>query len=46
MHGWIQEMSPHPVFHWARVNGWAPMAIVDLLSELPPDHRKRPVWTH
>ena len=23
MHGWIQEMSPHPAFHWARANGWA-----------------------
>jgi unsaturated rhamnogalacturonyl hydrolase len=41
MHGWIQEMSPHPVFHWARANGWALMALVELLSELPADHPDR-----
>ena len=35
MHGWIQEMSPHPAFHWARANGWALMATAELLSVLP-----------
>ena len=41
MHGWIQEMSPHPAFHWARANGWALMATVELLSVLPNDHPQR-----
>lgn len=41
MHGWVQEMSPHPVFHWARANGWALMALVELLSVLPEDHPDR-----
>lgn len=42
MHGWIQEMDPHPAFHWARANGWAIMATVELLSVLPKDHPDRP----
>ena len=43
MHGWVQEMSPHPAFHWARANGWAIMAMVELLKVLPADH---PETTH
>ena len=38
MHGWVQGMEPHPQFHWARANGWALMAMVELLDVLPPDH--------
>jgi unsaturated rhamnogalacturonyl hydrolase len=41
MHGWVQGMSPHPAFHWARGNGWALMATVELLTELPKDHPQR-----
>ena len=41
MHGWIQEMDPHPVFHWARANGWAIVAAAELLSVLPEDHPQR-----
>jgi unsaturated rhamnogalacturonyl hydrolase len=41
MHGWVQEMSPHPAFHWARGNGWAIMATVELLTVLPKDHPDR-----
>ena len=41
MHGWIQEMSPHPAFHWARANGWALMATAELLTVLPKDHPDR-----
>lgn len=41
MHGWIQGMEPHPVFHWARANGWAILAITELLSVLPEDHPGR-----
>jgi len=38
MHGWVQEMSPHPAFHWGRANGWAAMATAELLTVLPKDH--------
>ena len=41
MHGWVQEMSPHPAFHWGRANGWAFMATAELLSVLPKDHPQR-----
>jgi unsaturated rhamnogalacturonyl hydrolase len=42
MHGWVQGMTVHPRFHWARANGWAVMALVELLDELPEDHPGRP----
>ncbi|MBN2611565.1 MAG: glycoside hydrolase family 88 protein [Bacteroidales bacterium] len=37
MHGWVQDMEPHPQFHWARANGWAVMTMVELLEVLPKD---------
>ena len=41
IHGWVQAMDVHPEFHWARANGWALMAMVELLDVLPPDHQGR-----
>ncbi len=41
MHGWVQEMQPHPMFHWARANGWAFMAMVELLDVLPENYTGR-----
>jgi unsaturated rhamnogalacturonyl hydrolase len=41
MHGWVQGMEPHPAFLWARANGWALMAKVELLEVLPEDHPGR-----
>ncbi len=41
MHGWIQEMDPHREFHWARCNGWALLAMSELLDVLPADHPSR-----
>jgi rhamnogalacturonyl hydrolase YesR len=41
MHGWIQDMDPHPAFHWGRANGWAIMAMTELLEVLPADHPGR-----
>lgn len=41
MHGWIQDMNPHPEFHWARCNGWALLAMCELLDVLPADHPSR-----
>ena len=42
MHGWIAGMEVHPEFHWARANGWALLAMSELLDVLPPDHPGRP----
>jgi rhamnogalacturonyl hydrolase YesR len=42
MHGWVQGMEHHPAFHWARANGWAIMAMAELLDVLPADHPDRP----
>lgn len=41
MHGWVKDMEPHPQFHWGRANGWALMAMVELLDVLPEDHAQR-----
>jgi unsaturated rhamnogalacturonyl hydrolase len=42
MHGWVEGMTEHPQFHWARANGWAIMTMVELLEVLPQNHPKRP----
>lgn len=41
MHGWVEGMTEHPQFHWARANGWAIMTMVELLEVLPQTHPKR-----
>ena len=41
MHGWVEGMSVHPEFHWARANGWAFMAMAELLDVLPENHPMR-----
>lgn len=38
MHGWVESMTVHPQFHWARANGWAIMTMVELLEVLPKNH--------
>lgn len=43
MHGWVQDMDPHPQFHWARANGWALMTKIELLDALPATHHGRTV---
>ena len=42
MHGWVEGMTEHPEFHWARANGWAFMTEVELLEVLPENHPQRP----
>ncbi len=42
MHGWVESMSIHPQFHWARANGWAIMTMVELLDAMPSTHPSRP----
>jgi unsaturated rhamnogalacturonyl hydrolase len=41
MHGWVEGMTTHPEFHWARANGWALMAMTELLDLLPANHPDR-----
>lgn len=41
MHGWIQDMEPHPQFHWARANGWAILTMIELLDVLPENFAGR-----
>lgn len=41
MHGWVESMKTHPEFRWARANGWALMAKVELLDVLPGNHPGR-----
>ena len=41
MHGWVESMTVHPEFHWARANGWALMAMTELLDVLPENHSGR-----
>jgi unsaturated rhamnogalacturonyl hydrolase len=41
MHGWVEGMDVHPAFHWARANGWALMAMTELLEVLPENHPGR-----
>ncbi|MCX6333490.1 MAG: glycoside hydrolase family 88 protein [Bacteroidia bacterium] len=43
MHGWIQDMNPHPEFYWARCNGWALLTMCELLDVLPADHPSREI---
>ncbi|HEU5078893.1 MAG TPA: glycoside hydrolase family 88 protein [Opitutaceae bacterium] len=40
-HGWIQAMTPHPAFFWGRANGWAIIAMAELLDVLPENHPDR-----
>jgi unsaturated rhamnogalacturonyl hydrolase len=42
MHGWVESMTEHPEFYWARANGWAFMTEVELLEVLPEKHPLRP----
>ena len=43
MHGWVQGMTDHPEFRWARANGWALMTMAELLDVLPANHAGRAV---
>jgi unsaturated rhamnogalacturonyl hydrolase len=41
MHGWVESMEVHPQFHWGRANGWALLAMSELLDVLPETHAGR-----
>lgn len=40
-HGWIEGMSVHPDYHWARANGWAALTMSDVLDVLPANFQGR-----
>lgn len=40
-HGWVEDMTPHPSFHWGRANGWAILTMCEVLDVLPLDHPQR-----
>ncbi|PTY05278.1 hypothetical protein DB347_16555 [Opitutaceae bacterium EW11] len=37
-HGWNANNPDAPQFYWGRANGWAVLALCDLLDVLPKDH--------
>jgi unsaturated rhamnogalacturonyl hydrolase len=41
MHGWVENMEPHPEFYWARCNGWALLAMTELLDAMPSGYPLR-----
>lgn len=41
MHGWVEEMDPHPEYYWGRCNGWAMLAMTELLDALPEGYPLR-----
>lgn len=41
IHGWIEHSKLQPRFHWARANGWAILALTELLDLMPEKHRDR-----
>jgi rhamnogalacturonyl hydrolase YesR len=40
-HGWVEAMSEHLAFHWARANGWAILTKVEVLDALPENYPGR-----
>jgi len=40
-HGWGQDAPSHPKFYWGRANGWALMAMTELLDTLPESCKDR-----
>ena len=40
-HGWVEDMDPHPAFHWGRANGWAILTMCEVLDVLPDNYPQR-----
>lgn len=38
MHSYVTTMKQHPALYWGRANGWAIMAMSELLDVLPKNH--------
>ncbi len=41
MHSWTDVMEYHPKLYWGRANGWATLAMADLLEIMPANHPDR-----
>ena len=41
LHGWVEEMNPHPAYHWGRANGWALLTKVEVLDAIPEGYPGR-----
>lgn len=40
-HGWVEAMTPHRFYPWARANGWAMLTLCEVLDALPATHPDR-----
>jgi rhamnogalacturonyl hydrolase YesR len=40
-HGWGKDAPLRPKFYWGRANGWAFMAMIELLNVLPESHKNK-----
>lgn len=40
-HGWVEGMQEHPSFFWGRANGWALLAMCEVLDILPDNYPQR-----
>ena len=40
-HGWVEGLTEQPNYHWARANGWAMLAMCEVLDFLPNNHPQR-----
>ena len=41
-HAWFENTAYDPKFYWGRGDGWALMAMAELLTVMPEDHPSRP----
>lgn len=37
-HAWVEGMTDHPSFYWARANGWGILSLCEALDKLPSDY--------
>jgi unsaturated rhamnogalacturonyl hydrolase len=40
-HAWVEDMTDHPSFYWARSNGWAILSLCEALDQLPNSYAGR-----
>jgi len=40
-HGWVEQMTPHPSFHWGRANGWAILTLCEVLDMISEENPSR-----
>ena len=40
-HGWVEQMMPHPSYHWGRANGWAILTLCEVLDMMSEENPSR-----